>query len=61
MTMVWRKVAHIALGCALLIGFQLYGIAGLVQNEPPRGSVFGVAYSERTLAPIPRTLVRLTL
>jgi alpha-2-macroglobulin len=61
MIMVWRKVAHIALGCALLIGFQLYGIAGLVQNEPPRGSVFGVAYSERTLAPIPRTLVRLTL
>jgi hypothetical protein len=61
MTMVWRKVAHIALGCALLIGFQLYGIAGLVQNEPPRGSVFGVAYSEHTLAPIPGTLVRLTL
>jgi len=59
MTMVWRKVAHIALGCALLIGFQLYGIAGLVQNEPPRGSVFGVAYSERTLAPIPKTYVRL--
>ena len=59
MTMVWRKVAHIVLGCALLIGFQLYGIAGLVQNEPPRGSVFGVAYSERTLAPIPKTYVRL--
>jgi uncharacterized protein YfaS (alpha-2-macroglobulin family) len=59
MTMVWRKGAHIALGCALLIGFQLYGIAGLVQNEPPRGSVFGVAYSERTLAPIPKTYVRL--
>jgi uncharacterized protein YfaS (alpha-2-macroglobulin family) len=61
MTMVWRKGAHIALGCALLIGFQLYGIAGLVQNEPPRGSVFGVAYSERTLAPIPKTYVRLLL
>ncbi len=59
--MVWRKVAHIALGCALLIGFQLYGIAGLVQNEPPRGSVFGVAYSERTLNPLPKTYVRLYL
>ncbi|MGQ9656627.1 MAG: MG2 domain-containing protein [Fimbriimonadales bacterium] len=59
--MVWRKVAHIVLGCLLLIGFQLYGIAGLVQNEPPRGSVFGAAYSERTLTPIPKTFVRLTL
>ena len=60
-TMIWRKVAHVALGSALLIGFQLYGIAGLVQNEPLRGSVFGIAYSERTLSPIPKTYVRLRL
>lgn len=59
--MVGRKVAHIALGCMLLIAFQLYGIAELVQNEPPRGSVFGAAYSERTLTPIPKTFVRLIL
>ncbi len=59
--MVWRKVAHIALGCTLLLAFQLYGVAELIRNEPPRGSVFGIVYSERTLAPIPRAFVRLEL
>ncbi|GIV07232.1 MAG: hypothetical protein KatS3mg017_0951 [Fimbriimonadales bacterium] len=59
--MVWRKVAHIALGCTLLLAFQLYGVAELIRNEPPRGSLFGVVYSERTLAPIPKALVRLEL
>jgi uncharacterized protein YfaS (alpha-2-macroglobulin family) len=55
--MVWRKVAHIALGCTLLLAFQLYGVAELIRNEPPRGSLFGVVYSERTLAPIPNAYV----
>ncbi|MCX7993259.1 MAG: MG2 domain-containing protein [Fimbriimonadales bacterium] len=58
--MVWRKAAHIALGCTLLLAFQLYGVAELIRNEPPRGSVFGVVYSERTLGPIPNAFVRLT-
>lgn len=59
--MVWRKVAHIALGCTLLLAFQLYGVAELIRNEPPRGSLFGTVYSERTLAPIPKARVRLEL
>ncbi len=59
--MVWRKAAHIALGCTLLLAFQLYGIAELIRNEPPRGSLFGTVYSERTLAPIPKARVRLEL
>ncbi|MFN7019686.1 MAG: hypothetical protein ACK4RG_10525, partial [Fimbriimonadales bacterium] len=59
--MVWRKAAHTALGCTLLLAFQLYGIAELIRNEPPRGSLFGMVYSERTLAPIPKARVRLEL
>jgi uncharacterized protein YfaS (alpha-2-macroglobulin family) len=59
--MVGRKGAHIALGCTLLLAFQLYGVAELIRNEPPRGSVFGVVYSERTLATIPKAYIQLEL
>lgn len=57
--MTWRQLAHIVMGCTFLLAFQLYGVAELVRNEPPRGSVFGTIYSERTLAPIPNAYLRL--
>jgi len=57
--MAWREVAYIVLGSTLLFAFQLYGIAELVRNEPPRGTLIGMVYSDRTLAPIPNAFVRL--
>ncbi|MCS7064743.1 MAG: MG2 domain-containing protein, partial [Fimbriimonadales bacterium] len=52
-----RRIGIAIAWIALLLAFQLYGVAELIRHEMPRASLFGVAISDETGQPIPHARI----
>lgn len=55
-----RRIGIASAWIAILLAFQLYGMAELIRNETPRASLFGIALSDATGQPIPYAHITLT-